>query len=297
VIVGLPNVGKSTLLNRLVGRRLVAVSPKPQTTRNRILGIHRGPDVEICFVDTPGIQHGKGALRRFMRDEALAAAADGDVTLLVIDASERKAAHPAPPGRARRRRAAGGDHRRAVDRRAQQGRPGQQARALAADRGVGGVGRRARQRPRGGADRGQHRRQRRSPGRDDRAAAAAVAADVPPDIPIAPSRSWPELIREQLFHQLGQELPYSAAVVVERFEDHDSGALSIGAYIAVERESQKAIVIGRGGQRIKELGVAARVALGELFGCAVHLSLLVKIAPAWTTADAAIRRFGYRGDS
>ena len=93
------------------------------------------------------------------------------------------------------------------------------------------------------------------------------------------------------------ELPYSAAVVVERFEEHDSGALSIGAYIAVERESQKAIVIGRGGQRIKELGVAARVALGELFGCAVHLSLLVKIAPAWTTADAAIRRFGYRGDS
>ena len=82
-IVGLPNVGKSTLLNRLVGRRLVAVSPKPQTTRNRILGIHRGtcvgvePDgVELCFIDTPGIQRGKGALRRFMREEALAAAAE-----------------------------------------------------------------------------------------------------------------------------------------------------------------------------------------------------------------------------
>ena len=100
-IVGLPNVGKSTLLNRLVGKRLVAVSPKPQTTRNRILGIHRGEvaggepaGVEICFVDTPGIQHGKGALRRFMRDEALAAAADGDVALLVVDASEGRAARP-----------------------------------------------------------------------------------------------------------------------------------------------------------------------------------------------------------
>lgn len=298
-IVGLPNVGKSTLLNRLVGRRLVAVSPKPQTTRNRILGIHRGPDVEICFVDTPGIQHGKGALRRFMRDEALAAAADGDVTLLVIDASERKAAQP--------RRLAEPDAAELLAAIAD-------ARLIVALNKVDRVNK-----PEllplieawvaWGGERASGLEVvpiAASTGDNVDRLVATIAQRLPLSPPMFPpdmvtDRAEPflasELIREQLFHQLGQELPYSAAVVVERFEEHDSGALSIGAYIAVERESQKAIVIGRGGQRIKELGVAARVALGELFGCAVHLSLLVKIAPAWTTADAAIRRFGYRGES
>ncbi len=304
-IVGLPNVGKSTLLNRLVGKRLVAVSPKPQTTRNRILGIHRGTcpgvepaAVELCFVDTPGIQRGKGALRRFMREEALAAAADADVSLLMIDATERRAALPA--------RLAEPD-------------AGELLAAIAATPVVIALNK---------VDRA-HKPEllpqieawaawgaaRPDPvevvpisattGDGVDAVVAAIARRLPVGPPMFPpdmvtdraeSFLAAELIREQLFHQLGQELPYSAAVVVERFEEHDRGDLAIGAFIAVERESQKAIVIGRGGQRIKELGVAAREALTELFGCAVHLSLLVKIAPAWTTAEAGLRRFGYRGE-
>ncbi|MBK9033296.1 MAG: GTPase Era [Myxococcales bacterium] len=298
-IVGLPNVGKSTLLNRLVGKRLVAVSPKPQTTRNRILGIHRGPDVEICFVDTPGIQHGKGALRRFMRDEALAAAADGDVTLLVIDASEGRAARPgrlAEPDAAELvATIAGSSLVVALNKVDRVHKP--DLLPLIESWYAWGQGR---------ATPIEVVPIAASTGDNVPRLVATIAARLPVGPAMFPTdmvtdRAEPflaaELIREQLFRQLGKELPYSAAVVIERFEEHDRGDLSIGAYIAVERDSQKAIVIGRGGQRIKELGVAARLALGELFGCAVHLSLLVKIAPAWTTADAAIRRFGYRGES
>src|SRR5687767_9404469 len=93
-IVGLPNVGKSTLLNRILGQRLAAVSPKPQTTRNRIVGIHNAPGMQIAFVDTPGIQAGSGALRRYMREEALAAAGETDVALLMIDADDRRGRLP-----------------------------------------------------------------------------------------------------------------------------------------------------------------------------------------------------------
>jgi len=305
-IVGLPNVGKSTLLNHVVGKRLVAVSPKPQTTRNRILGIHRGEvagvepsGVEICFVDTPGIQRGKGALRRFMRDEALAAAADGDVALLVIDASERRAALPARLGDPDASELAAVIAERdlvvALNKTDRVHKPdilplieAWAAWGAQRSRPVDIVPIAA------------------STGDNVDRLLAAIASRLPVGHAMFPAdmvtdRAEPflagELIREQLFHQLGQELPYSAAVVVERFEEHDRGDLSIGAYIAVERDSQKAIVIGRGGQRIKELGVAAREALTELFGVEVHLSLLVKIAPAWTNVEAGLRRFGYRGES
>jgi GTP-binding protein Era len=106
-----------------------------------------------------------------------------------------------------------------------------------------------------------------------------------------------ELIREQLYHQLGQELPYAAGVIIETFEERERGDLALGAAIVVERESQKAIVIGRGGARIKELGIAARTSLAELFGCPVHLSLFVKVVPDWTQGEAGLRRLGYGAES
>jgi GTP-binding protein Era len=305
-IVGLPNVGKSTLLNRLVGKRLVAVSPKPQTTRNRILGIHRGTcpgvepsAVELCFVDTPGIQRGKGALRRFMREEALAAAADADVSLLMIDATERRAALPA--------RLAEPD-------------AGELLAAIAATPLVIALNK---------VDRA-HKPEllpqieawaawgaaRPDPvevvpisattGDGVDALVAAIASRLPvgpamfpPDMVTDRAESFlaAELIREQLFHQLGQELPVlgggrgRALRGTRSRRSRDRRLHRRRARVAKGDRDRPAA-----GQRIKELGVAAREALTELFGCAVHLSLLVKIAPAWTTAEAGLRRFGYRGE-
>ncbi|HVV86596.1 MAG TPA: GTPase Era [Kofleriaceae bacterium] len=307
-IVGLPNVGKSTLLNRILGRHLVAVSPRPQTTRNRILGIHRTevaglepPQVELCFVDTPGIQRGKGALRRFMRDQALGAVTDSDVTLLVIDASDRRGREPArlaEPDAAELAVAAGGQavivalnkidrvakpdllplidawHRWGADR-----RPDDPSEVVPIAGKTGD-----------GVERLVAVIAARLP-----VGPLAFPADMVTDR--AEAFLAAELVREQLYHQLGQELPYAAGVVVESFEERDRGDLAIGAAIVVERESQKAIVIGRGGARIKEIGIAARQALAELFGCPVHLSLFVKIVPDWTQGDAGLRRLGYGAES
>jgi GTPase len=104
-----------------------------------------------------------------------------------------------------------------------------------------------------------------------------------------------EIIREQLYHQLGKELPYASAVQIESWTEKSPSELAIGAVIVVERESQKAIVVGRGGSRIRELGIAARHAVGEALGKTVHLSLFVKVISEWSRAEAGLRRLGYAG--
>ncbi|MCA9678187.1 MAG: GTPase Era, partial [Myxococcales bacterium] len=103
-----------------------------------------------------------------------------------------------------------------------------------------------------------------------------------------------ELIREQLFLQLGKELPYAAAIVIESFEERaDRNDVVIGAIVVVERDSQKAIVVGKGGARIKQIGIAGRQAVAELLGCPVHLTLHVKVMPDWSDADRRLRELGY----
>ena len=302
-IVGLPNVGKSTLLNRVLGRHLAAVSPRPQTTRNRILGIHRTrlepldpPGVELCFVDTPGIQIGKGALRRFMRDQALNAAGECDVALYVADATDPRGRTPdrfAQPDAADLLAAITGIPLvvalNKVDRVNKTDllpvletwmrwseateRPAMNVVPIAALEGDG-------------VDR--------------------LVATIAEMLPVGPPR-FPadmvtdraeeflaaELVREQLYHQLGKELPYAAAVVIETFEERDNGDLAVGACIIVERDSQKAIVIGKGGARVKQLGIAARQSLAELFRCPVHLNLFVKVVPDWSNAEAGLRKVGF----
>jgi GTP-binding protein Era len=298
-LLGLPNVGKSTLMNRLVGKRLVAVSPKPETTRNRIVGVHLiegdGAKSQIAYVDTPGAQMGRGALRKFMRDETTTAAADCDVALLVVDATDPRGRTPsrfteadAEPLAAAARRVPAVVALNKVDRVAKpdllplieawtRWHDGVEVVPIAALHGDG-------------LDRLE----------------GAIAARMPESPLLFPAdmvtdRAEPwlaaELIREQLYHQLGKELPYAAAVVVERFEERPGGDVAIGAVVAVERDSQKAIVVGKGGRRIKELGIAARAAVAELFGCAVHLSLHVKVVPDWSRADAGLAKVGYGGAS
>ncbi len=300
-IVGLPNVGKSTLLNRMLGRKLVAVSAKPQTTRDRIVGVHTvelaGEDparAQIAYVDTPGVQEGRGPLRRYMRDAAIAAAADADVVLLLVDATDRR-------GRTRERHAepdaaALADASKAhpvvvalnkVDRVAKpellpliaswnELQPGGEVVPISALTGDG-------------VD----------------ALERAIAHRLPVGPPLFPDDMVTdrppqfiaqELIREQLYHQLGKELPYACAVQVETWSESLKGELTIGAIVVVERESQKAIVVGRGGARIRELGIAARAALAEVLGKPVHLKLLVKVREEWSREAKELAKLGYSGE-
>jgi GTP-binding protein Era len=295
-IVGLPNVGKSTLLNRILGQRLAAVSPKPQTTRNRIVGIHNAPGVQIAFVDTPGIQAGTGALRRYMRDEALTAAGETDVALLMIDADDRRGRTPArlaePDALPLADQLRGRSVIVALNKIDRVAKPDLLPLIAAWDEWA-----------------------RQQGGETEVVPIAALHGDGVGRLVDAIARRLPEgpalfpedlltdradrflageLIREQLFHQLGQELPYAAAVVVESFEERaDRKDVLIGAVIVVERDSQKGIVVGKGGARIKQLGIAAREAVSELLGCPVHLNLHVKVVPDWSRGERGIRQLGY----
>ncbi|MEJ7599200.1 MAG: GTPase Era, partial [Kofleriaceae bacterium] len=248
-IVGLPNVGKSTLLNRILGRHLVAVSAKPQTTRDRILGVHTIPltgdtRAQIAYVDTPGVQHGRGPLRRYMREAAFAAAADADVVLLLVDATDRRGRIP----------------ERLADEDARGLEEASRARPLVI--GLNKIDRVAKPDllPVMEAWSGF------VPGVDVIPLSAthgdnvdvlerAIAMQLPtgpalfPDDMItdrSPQFIAQEIIREQLYHQLGKELPYACAVQVESWSEN-KGELTIGALIVVERDSQKPIVVGRAG--------------------------------------------------
>ena len=305
-IVGLPNVGKSTLLNHILDRHLVAVSAKPQTTRDRILGVHTfalpageaGSDAEpaqaqIAYVDTPGVQDGRGALRRYMREAALAAAADADVVLLIVDATFRKGRMP--------------DRMNEPDTQAI-------AEALRAKAFVIALNKvdlvaKPELLPVIEAWVKAH------PSAEVVPISAATCDNVdalerviasklpagpalfPPEMVTdrSPQFIAQEIIREQLYHQLGKELPYACAVQVETWTER-KGELVIGAVIVVERESQKPIVVGKAGSRIKELGIAARAALAPALGKPVHLSLFVKVRDSWSQTERDLRELGYGGD-
>src|SRR5262245_2409041 len=300
-IVGLPNVGKSTLLNRILGRKLAAVSAKPQTTRDRIVGVHtvaldgETPDrAQIAYVDTPGAQDGRGPLRRHMRDAAVAAANDADVVLLLVDATDRRGRMPdrlaepdaAPLGEATRAHAIIVALNK-VDQIAKpellpliaawsELAPGVEVVPISALTGDG-------------VDILERVIARRLP----------PGPQLFPDDMVtdrSPQFIASEIIREQLYHQLGKELPYACAVQIESWvEKPDKPEITIAAVILVERETQKPIVVGRGGHRIRELGIAARTALGEVLGKKVHLSLFVKVLAEWSREETELRKLGYTG--
>ena len=304
-IVGLPNVGKSTLLNRIVGKRLAAVSPKPQTTRDRVVGVHNfalegeTPDrAQIAYVDTPGMQDGKGPLRRYMQDEASSAAADCDVILLLVDASDRSGRAPdrladaasAPLAEALAAKARAGNHvvigLNKVD-------------SVAKTRLLPLINDWAARIP--GADlvpmsalTGE--------GVDVLETCIARLLPVGPALyPIEMVTDRPdryiaaEIIREQLYLQLGKEIPYASAVVIESWTERTSKKeLAIGAVIVVERDSQKLIVVGRGGAQIRDIGIKAREALTAALGKKIHLTLFVKVVPEWSRIEAGLQKVGYR---
>ncbi len=285
-IVGPTNVGKSTLLNQFLGRKVAIVSPKPQTTRNRILGIYHGKDFQIVFLDTPGIHKPWTPLHKSMVESAKAALMEVDIVLLVIEMP--KAHDPGiRPLMANIKRF-------------------KKPAVLAINK----------------IDKG--RKEQLLPLIDQYRKEHEFAAIVPisatlginlgellqelrallqPGPPLFPedmttdqSESFlaAEIIREKIYAYTKKEIPYSCAVTVETMkEEPEKGLLVIGAKIHVETNSQKGILIGKGGGMIKRIGQEARRELEAMFGTRVFLDLMVRVEKNWSKDPKALRRLGY----
>lgn len=302
-ILGRPNVGKSTLLNRIVGEKLAIVTAKPQTTRNRIVGVWNGAGGQMVFVDTPGVHAARSGLNRFMVREAFGAIDTVDAALLVVEPRLRSGRSAGMPAEAQKIDAA---DRRILDALGAAGKPvvlainkvdsvRDKAALLPMLEGWGGAWSFAALVPisatRGtGVDRLVAEILKLMP-----AGSPLYATDMLTD---RTERFLAgELIREQLFLKLRQELPYATAVVVEAWEERaGKGDVVIDATILVERESQRGIVLGKGGAMIREIGTKARAEIGALLGRPAHLRLEVRVLPEWTTSPDALARAGYATD-
>lgn len=284
-IVGLPNVGKSTLLNRLLGTHLAAVAPRPQTTRHRILGILNGPGFQAVFLDTPGLLRPKYALQQQMKRQIDLALKDADLVMLVLDASR-----PEPDTEQTAAMLSGRkvlavlnkvdlvrDKTRLlgeVDRLSKSGAA--EVFMVSALKG-GGV-------------------------EQLKAGVAALLPEgqpfYPPDaVADRPERFFAaELVREAVFNLYGEEIPYSTAVVVDDFKERPGRKDYILVTIYVERDSQKAILIGSGGRALKRVGSRARKAIEAFLGRPVFLETRVKVAEAWRNDIRFIRENVYGSD-
>jgi GTP-binding protein Era len=310
-IAGRPNVGKSTLLNRIVGEKLAIVSPKPQTTRNRIVGVWNAPPPatsQIVFVDTPGVHasSGKSELNRFMVGEALGALDAVDVVLLVVDATQVVSGPPPAAGLPPLATPAGQPERRILDVVAEARKP-----VVLAINKVDKVKDKTRLFPTLEAWSQRAPFAALLPISATRGTGVdALVAEVLRLLPAGPPLYGldmltdrterflaGELIREQLFLRLRQELPYATAVVIENWEERAQGDVVIDAVISVERESQKGIVVGKGGSMIKEVGSAARAEITTLLGRPAHVRIEVKVAPDWTHSTRDLARLGYEPSS
>jgi GTP-binding protein Era len=284
-IVGRPNAGKSTLLNALLKQKVSIVTPKPQTTRHRILGIHNTAEWQIIFVDTPGMHSGSNrAMNRHMNRAAVMSLNDADVNLFVIEALSW-----------------GDEEQRILDQLVKRGQP-----IIAIVNKVDKIVPRERLLP--FIDELSRRAKfvEVVPLSATRASSlehlpALIAAHLPlspPHFPTdqvtdrSPQFRASEIIREKLTLRLHQELPYGLTVEIERFAEEE-GRLMVNAVIWVERSGQKAIVIGHGGEQLKEVGRAARVEMAHLFNQSVHLELWVKVKENWSDSEAALKQLGY----
>jgi GTP-binding protein Era len=284
-IVGRPNVGKSTLLNQLVGAHVAATSRKAQTTRHRLLGIRTDDDAQYLFVDTPGYQtQHANALNRVMNRTVGQVASEVDVAVMVIDArgwDERDdpvlalipPSVPAILALNKIDKASDKSRVAAVLVESSRKRDFAALVPISASKGtqlkalLGEI------------------RKRLAEGEP------AYGAD---DITDRPERFLAaELVRERIFRLLGDELPYSIAVDVDNFEQQGN-LRRIAATIYVDRPGHKAIVIGEKGATLKRIGTEARHAMEELFGSKVFLELWVKVKGGWADSDAALRQLGYK---
>ena len=286
-VVGRPNVGKSTLMNQLVGQKVAIVSPKPQTTRSRILGILTREDFQVIFVDTPGLHRPRHKLGKAMVATATRAIPDADVVLFMVDVS-------VPPT----------DQDRAIAELIREQtlspvilvlnkmdllppekiQPHTEAYWKVAD---------------------YHQEWMMTIATDgvnlDKLLEMIVAA-----LPEGP-RYYPgdqvtdqtereigaELIREQVLRYTRQEVPHAVAVVVEEFKERENDVIYVGANVFVERDSQKGIIIGKRGQMLRQIGSAARQEIERMTGGQVYLDLWVKVRKGWRRDERALRHLGY----
>ena len=285
VLVGRPNVGKSTLLNRLLGQKLAITSHKPQTTRHRIIGIRTQGEGQIVFVDTPGIHdRGDKAMNFYLNRTAHTALQDVDLVVFVVQALAWTE-----------------EDERVLDAVVRAGIP-----AIAAVNKVDLVSKKEELLPFI-----QHLAERHEfvevmpvsahDGDNVETLAESVLTRLPEGEAIFPDDQISdrserffaaELLREQLIRRYHQELPYAVTVEIERFEE-ENGRYNIGAVIWVERDSQRVILLGKGGLAMKETATAARKEMIDFFQTRVHLEVWIKVKKSWSSDEASLVKLGY----
>ncbi|MBT8079202.1 MAG: GTPase Era [Gammaproteobacteria bacterium] len=285
VVIGRPNVGKSTLINALVGAKVSIVTPKPQTTRHRILGVHTAPEHQTIFVDTPGMhQDSRKAMNRMMNRTAANALSDADLCLFVCEANRWTREDQASLDKVRKARLP----TVAILNKTDKVHPKEMLLESIADLS------------------GRHDFREVIPvsaktGNNLDRLKSVIPEYLPESGPLFPAESTTdrdesfriaELIREKLTLNLRQEVPYGLTVQIERLE-RDAGGVAINAIIWVERDSQKGIVVGKGGGLLKKVGRAARLELRDGYGCPVHIELWVKVKENWADNERELLRLGY----
>ena len=292
-LVGRPNVGKSTLLNALLGEKLAAVSPRPQTTRNRIPGIVTLPGAQIVFVDTPGLHEGRGALNKYMNEVAREAYGGADVILMLAEAG------------------ATADGRVSISRAEQEILKDLEKTGRPVFLGLNKIDRMSKPLllPILEAWGKQHDFKALVPisalnGDGVERLRDVLATALPEGPPLHDAEALTDLperfiasefIRERLFHALDREVPYAVAVSITTWTERvTDGLVQIAATIHVERESHKGIVIGKGGQRLKQIGIESRQAIEALLATQIHLELFVRVEPRWTETVDGLRKLGYQ---
>ena len=284
-IIGRPNVGKSTLLNHIVGQKIAITSPKPQTTRNRILGIQNLENAQVLYVDTPGIHEAHSPLNRYMVDQARSAALDVDVVLWLVEADRFVDTDPMIPKLLEKSKrpvllvinkidTIPKDKLLPMIAAYSKICPFASIVPISALKGDG---------------------------------VEALMNEIPQLLPEGP-RYYPEdqltdvperfivaeMIREQILMRTKDEVPYGVAILVERFQENPAkNMVGIDAVINVERDSQKGILIGKGGTMLRQIGQGARKEIERMLGTKVHLQLFVRVQKNWTSSGRMMKEFGY----